>query len=189
MFLKNWKFSKEFEVNVVDSFGFVLAIQPSKRTSEHVRLVMDSFQPTEDEYRCLKAVLDVLNETKDSEGANPETINPESIEEHLLTIPTDVFIKSFDRLSNLFEGLIAIDNVKKGFVSGYQSIKNTLDELGNFFAYLRLWVRQELSKVIEEAFGVRLPEVRINPEDIPDLIFEESEEPEEEPEFEIFPIY
>ena len=200
MFPKDHIFTKEFEINIVDSMGFVLAIRPTEQTKEHVRYVMEHPDNDETTDLCLRKVLSALEEVQPGEGANPDHMSAKTIEEHLLTIPVGTFEETFDRLTRKYEDIYTKDKVPEGYVSGYYGVYSTMNELSAFFYYLKRHVREELKGIVGDAFGVRVPEADFNPEDV-QVPFKSEDLPQplkeeelqiietEDPEFEFTPIY
>lgn len=191
MFSSNWIFSKEFESFASDSFYFVLAFQPSKKTLEHLRYIMDGYELNEEEELCLQSFIHVLNDVDNN--VYPESVSVKSIEKYLLLAPVDVYLQTFKRLQKTFNDLAEADknNVPSGYVSGYKSIEETLDLIIGFFYDLRKCVRKEMERVIEDAFGSVPTSPGIDPADIFESYSEEDIQdidPQSQ-EFEFNPIY
>lgn len=153
MFPKDHIFTKQFEINIVDSMGFVLAIQPTEETKEHVRYVMEDPDNDETTDLCLRKVLSALDEVQQDEGTTPDQMSAKTIEEHLLAIPVGTFKETFDRLTKRYEDLYTKDKVPEGYVSGYYGIYSTMNELSGFFSYLKRHVREELKGIVVRGSG------------------------------------
>jgi len=177
MTVRNHNYSKEFEANIVFSFRHVLAIQPTERTINHVRYVMDVEELTEDEELCFKQLLSALENVEKREDF--DIMSAKTIEKYLLQIPTEVFESTFHKYASKYEELDSQERetLEDGFVSGHYQIFATLSEISGFFYYLERLVRQEVKEIVEGEFQEPTPET------IP-----QEPETEEDPEFDFTPI-
>lgn len=181
MEIRNYNYSKEFETEIVGFVSEVLEMEPESKTANNFRYIMDAEELTEDEFVCLFKVVEFLDNVGEF-----STYSAKNIEDAFLSIPTDCFINTFERLGSKFEEL---DNKEKeslpsDFVSGYYSISQSCNLWKSFFESLDRSFNREFQKVIKDTFPEMFESSTNQKNDFEPI----PQEPTEDPVFEITPI-